>query len=301
MAGSSARRARRLNALGEKTVDENATNETATNDEPGDGNGRAVRQPLNRTAARRPTAARPAAKRSKPAPREPATKQPATKQPAAKQPAPAATTDRPPLLTRMARAIDKRSDNPDEPASSLRMRGNETTFGYASAAILAIVPVVFLTVTTGPGAPPHPVTVAPAIGVVLALAMAASMRLSNRILTAFLAVTSSLATTATAVPTSVRPLSTVDLLAALGFALWITLRQSKARNAVLAERRKANQAVGNTPSRNAGGRGAGGRGAGAGGAGARPAGGRRGRKAAEAAEPTGPPPSARYTPPKNRS
>ena len=296
MAGSSARRARRLNALSENAVDDKVTNEGATNDKPGGRDEQAVRKPLNRTAARRPTAARPAAK-------QPAGKQPAAKQPATDRPTPVAssastgpsaltaasteTTDRATLLARFVGAIDQRRDPADRPVSSLRMRDKETSVAYVVAAVQVVVPVVFLTVTTGKGAPAHPLTLAPAIGLVLALAMAASIRLSNRILTAFLAVTSTLATTSVgnAVPLSVRSLSTVDLLAALLFAMWITLRQSKARNAVLAERRKANQAVRSAGSHSAESRGAGGR---------------RGRKAAEAAEPTGPPPSARYTPPKNR-
>lgn len=178
------------------------------------------------------------------------------------------------------------------------MQGNEMTLGFAVAAVLVVVPVVFLTVTTGKGAVAHPPTVAPAIGVILALAMAATLRLNNRILTAFLAVTSTLATTSVgnAVPTAVRPLSTVDLVAALVFAMWITLRQSKARNAALAERRKADRAAGGTTGQ--GGRG--GRQSAGRSTGGRPAG-RRGRKASEAEELTGPPPSARYTPPKKRS
>ncbi|MDQ2726529.1 MAG: hypothetical protein M3Y91_01380 [Actinomycetota bacterium] len=222
--------------------------------------------------------------------------------------APPPAAGRAPHVTRLLEAIDQRGDRPSKLASSVRMRGNEPTVGYVIGALQVIIPVAFLTVTTGRGAPPHPATVAPVIGLVLALCMAASIRLSNRILTAFLAVTSTLATTATAVPASVRALSTVDLLAGLGFAMWITLRQSKARNVVLAERRKANQAARSAGGRNVGGRNVGGRNVArsAGGrnarldAGSRPASSRRGRKAAEAAEPAGPPPSARYTPPKKR-
>jgi hypothetical protein len=278
MAGSSARRARRLNADNEKAADD----EPAGDGEP------AVRRPLNRTAATRPTAARPAAAR-------PSAKRP-TEAPAADRPGPAPTapaapaaappsTGRAPLAARIVGAIDKRGDAADQLASSVRMQGKETTYGSVAAVVLAVIPVVFLTVTTGKGAPPHPSSLAPAIGLVLALAMAASVRLSNRIVTALLAVTSTLATTVTQTPTSVRFLSTVDLLVALGFAMWVTLRQSKSRNAAMAERRKANQAARGT----------------GGGAGSRPARGRRGRRAAEAAEPAGPPPSARYTPPKKRT
>ena len=280
MAGSSARRARRLHP------DDESTGDKAAADDPGSGGASAARRPLNRTAAKRPTAARPDSKR-------PTAKQPSEERPAPSPDVPAAPasvsppTGRAPLMTRIAGAIDKRGDAPAQLSAPLRMQGNEPNFGYVVAAILVVIPVVFLTDATGKGAPAHPSSLAPAIAVVLALVMAASIRLSNRILTAFLGVTSTLAISATQTPNSVRFLSTVDLLFALGFAMWVTLRQSKARNAVLAERRRANQAArGARP---------------AGGAGSRPARGRRGRKAAETAEPAGPPPSARYTPPKKRT
>ncbi|MDQ6839020.1 MAG: hypothetical protein M3137_11990, partial [Actinomycetota bacterium] len=184
----------------------------AGNDKVEGADGLVGRRPLTRTAARQPSAKRPAVERS------------TSTEPATPAPPPTRTTNQGSFVTRVLHAIDKRGDDPDQTGSPVRMRGNEATLGYAAAAVLTIIPVIFLTVTTGKGAPAHPVTAAAAIGVVLGLVMAASIRLSNRILTAFLAVGSSLATTATAVPTSVRPLSTVDLLAALGFAMLITLR-----------------------------------------------------------------------------
>lgn len=306
MAGSSARRARRLNdadgkAPTEKAVEEKTGTPKSAGDRPDDPDVPASRRPLNRTAARRPTAARPtpvapSAAASAPSGPQKAQGAQGAQRATADPPATPPPTRRSPLLAQVVSALNKGGDDPAQVASSLRMRGNETTLGYAVAAVLAVVSVVFLTVTTGKGAPAHPITLLPAIGLVLALAMAATVQLSNRILSAFLAVTSSLATTATQAPNSVRSLSTVDLLAALLFAVWITLRQSKARSVLLAERRKANQAARGGGSRSAGGRTAHGRPTGA--AGERP--GRRGRKAAEA-EPAGPPPSARYTPPKKRS
>ncbi len=187
-----------------------------------------------------------------------------------------------PAAGRLAAFLDKRHDDPDQPTSSLRMRGNETLIAYAASLVLAVIPIVFLTVTTGKGAPAHPRAVVPALGLVLGVAMAASVQLSNRVLSAILAMASSLATTATVAPVSVRYLSTADLFAALGFSVLVLLRQSKARNALLAERRKAKQT--SRPSRPNG---------------TEPA--RRGRKGAKEPEPTGPRPSSRYTPPKKRS
>jgi hypothetical protein len=299
VAGSSARRARRLTARNQSSVAGRTVADSGDADKTAAaGEGReatpgkpTARRPLNRTAARRPGAARPDAVALKVAAGSDAPT------PAVDAPTTRPAGDKAPLVVRLAASIDQRGDSHRKTTSTVRMQDNEVTVGYVAAAILIVVPVIFLTVTTGKGAVAHPPTVAPAIGVVLALAMAATLRLRNRIVTASLAFTSTVSTTSVgnAVPSAVRPLSTLDL-AVLAFAMWITLRQSKARSAALAERRKANQAARGTTG--AGGRGgrqpAGPRAAG------RPAGGRKGRKAAEA-EPAGPPPSPRYTPPKKRS
>ncbi len=272
MAGSSARRARRLHPI-EDPEDADIDDAGAPpSDRP------VPQRRLNRTAAtsrRAPVAA--------PSPAPPAPSRPsAPREKPAGRPtdaAPAPDTARSPALLRVMGALDRRVDDPDEPTSSLRMRPQEIKVGYLAAIVLIVIPIVFLTVTTGKGAPAHPSSVLPALGLVLAVAMVATISLSNRILSAILAASSSLATTSSLVPTSVRGLSTVDLIAAMGFAVWISLRQSKARKLALVQRRKAAQA--GRPG------------------GPRPA--RKGRRDAKVEEPTGPPPSARYTPPKKRS
>jgi len=275
MAGSSARRARRLQPI--EDVELPAA---------GDAGATPSAQPvsarrLNRTAAttsRRAPVAAPS-----PGPPPPSRPSPqrhkAVGRPTDAAPASAPATTRSPALIRVMGALDRRGEDPDEPTSSLRMRPQEIKVGYLAAVVLIVIPIVFLTVTTGKGAPAHPSAVLPAIGLVLAVAMVATISLSNRILSAILAGSSSLATTSSVVPASVRGLSNVDLIAAMGFAVWISLRQSKARKLAVVQRRKAAQA--GRPG------------------GTRPA--RKGRRDTKVEEPTGPPPSARYTPPKKRS
>lgn len=178
---------------------------------------------------------------------------------------------------RVTSLLGTQQNDPSKPPSSLRMGGREPAVAYVVAGVLAVLAIIFLT-AAGDKALPHPDRVFPAIGLVLALAMAASVRLNNRIVTAIAGMASTLAATgnASGIPISVRGLSTIDLVAATGFAVWVTLRQSKARNLRLAEQRRAVAAT-------------------------RPArGGKKaGRKGAMVEELKGPPPSRRYTPPKN--
>lgn len=182
---------------------------------------------------------------------------------------------------RLAALFGPQSDDGSGVPSSLLMQAREFNVAYAVAVVLVIIPVAFLAAGPGAGAP-HPSKLLPAVGAALALAAAASVRLANRVDTSILAVLSSLATTTAVVPNTVRFLSTLDLFAALGFALWISLRQSKVRNQRMAERRAAaRQAKARSAGR----------------AGTPTA---RGRKGQKAVEPVGRPANRRYTPPKNR-
>lgn len=173
--------------------------------------------------------------------------------------------------------------------SSVRMQGRDAIGSYAASVLLTLIPFVFVVANATHRGEPLPSPVFQAMGVVLGLLTAVSIRLENRILTPLVGIISVLltGTQPNAIPRSLQWLSEVDLIVGMGLALVLYMRQSRARGAQTAERRAAQrqaraQRQGRTGRDARGGRSA-------------------GRRGSKEPEPTGPPRSRRYTPPKNRS
>jgi hypothetical protein len=167
------------------------------------------------------------------------------------------------------------SDLPGSDGNPSTMKGNELLMGYGVAVIVVIVGVLDLAVTTGAGAPAHPSTWAPIAGIVLGLALALTMRFRNRLVSPFIAIFAAFFVELAKAPKSLSIPHVVALIAAVGFALVLSMRQRREQRAVggPAQRRGAADA-------------------------------RRRRRSGEPEPPTGvkrPAPSARYTPPKSKT
>jgi hypothetical protein len=165
------------------------------------------------------------------------------------------------------------SVNEDSPST---MKTNEPLLGLAVAAIILVVGVLDLTVTTGAGAPKHQETWAPLVGIALAVALALSVRWRNRLISPFIAIFAAYFVELAKAPKSISTAHVIALAAAVGFAVALTLRHRNAQKAAgtptgAAQRRAAADAR------------------------------RRRRKGEPEPEATvkRPPPSARYTPPKS--
>lgn len=178
------------------------------------------------------------------------------------------------LFTRRPRPEDDPDDfdsfpSPADPPKILRpieLRDWEIPAGYAIAALIVLLAVLELTVTSGKGAPKNPSPVLPLVGLVVGLAQAATIRYKNRLITAILGVVGGLLIAYVQVPVSLGIPHSIGFLAPFVYAFLITQRHSRAQRALQGPRN------------------------------ARGSGGRRGAKAAP--EPTGPKASRRYTPPK---
>lgn len=163
----------------------------------------------------------------------------------------------------------------DPDASPMRMQGREPVWGYAAAALLTAGAVADLLDTTGRGAPAHPLLWPSWVGLALAVGLAGSIRLRNRLLSPFTAIFSAFFLTLGRGPDSLAPVHIVVLIGAVGFAVAVTMRQRRQQRAL-------------APARGRSGRGRAGPGAGT----------PSRRAAGEGERPRKPPASRRYTPPK---
>jgi len=161
----------------------------------------------------------------------------------------------------------------DPDASPMRMQGREPLWGYAAAGLLAAGALANLLDTTGKGAPAHPVLWPSWVGLALAVGLAGSIQLRNRLLSPLAAIFSAFFLTLERGPDSLSYIHILVLLGAVGFAVALTMRQ-----------RRQQRALG--PARGRSGRG-----------GSRSSAAGRGA-AGEAERSRKPPPSRRYTPPK---
>lgn len=161
----------------------------------------------------------------------------------------------------------------DPDASPMRMQGREPLWGYGAAVLLGAGALANLLDTTGKGALAHPVLWPSWLGLVLAVGLAGSIQLRNRLLSPLAAIFSAFFLTLERGPDSLSYIHILVLVGAVGFAVALTMRQ-----------RRQQRALGPA-------RGRSGRGGARGGATARGA-------AGDAERPRKPPPSRRYTPPK---
>ena len=161
---------------------------------------------------------------------------------------------------------------------SSRLRGNEITYGYAVGGIIALAGVLMLVITTGKGAPKHPTTIWPALGVVLGIATILTIRFRNRMLTSLVAIAGGFVSGQARTPNSLSGVKIVALLAPVLYGILVFRRQSKADRALRASQPRMTSAE-------------------------RKAARGRGRTAAAQDEPAPgrPKPSGRYTPPKSKT
>lgn len=171
-----------------------------------------------------------------------------------------------------------------------RMRGTEPLYGYVVGLELLVVAIIQIIVRGGKGAPAHPQTSLQIVAIVASLAFFGVLQLRNRTIVGFAAIVAAFFVTLPRVPNSLGVAHILSLIVPLAYGLIITQRQRKAM-------------VGAARSGRGGGRGA----ARAGGGTRREAGGgaaagrRPDRRRGKAQpEPSGPRPSARYTPPKSK-
>lgn len=159
-----------------------------------------------------------------------------------------------------------RRAEPERPLRPMELREWEIPLGYAIAAILVVVAVLELTVTTGAGAPKTHNPILPAVAIVSALTMAATIRFKNRFVTALSGVVGGVLINFAQTPHSLSIPRSIGFLVPFAYAFVVVNRHNRA---VRVQRGPRN--------------------AGQGGA-------RRGSKVQP--EPTGPKASRRYTPPK---
>lgn len=162
-----------------------------------------------------------------------------------------------------------------------RMRKTEPLYGYVVGLELLVVAVLNMTVTGGKGAPAHPQTGLQLVGIVASLAFFAVLQLRNRTIVGFAAIVDAFFVTLPRVPNSLGVAHVLALAIPLGYGLIITQRQRRAMGNATRGRRRAEggRRAGTSPA---------------------PESRRRRRAAKTAPQPTGPQPSARYTPPKSK-
>jgi hypothetical protein len=179
-----------------------------------------------------------------------------------------------------------------------RMRGTESLYGYVVALELLVVAVLNLTVRTGTGAPAHPQTTLQVIGIAASVALFGLLQVRSRTVVGFAAIVAAFFVTLPKVPNSLSLAHILALAVPLIYGLILTQRQRRATGLARGSRRGGGGSGTTENSIRAGG-GSGRRGSAAAGGRARNATSGRGRrgKAADPA-PSGPRPSARYTPPK---
>lgn len=162
------------------------------------------------------------------------------------------------------------------------MQSPEDRWGYALCALLVLAGIAFAAVH-GKGSPKHPSPLFPSLGAALAAVVAYTIwRYRNRFASGMLAVVAALLVNLARPPNSLLIVYYLVLIGPLAWAVWLTMRQTKATRALAASQPRAP----------AGQRGAG-----------RQTGNHDGKKRGRGGEPVperrGPAPSGRYTPPQS--
>ena len=167
------------------------------------------------------------------------------------------------------------------------MRGTEPMYGYLVAAELLVVAILNLTDTHGAGAPTHPQKLLSAVGILAAIAVAATIRFTrHRMVVGFVTIAAAFVVSLPKVPSSLNVVHVITIAIPLIYAFILTQRQNKARMTEIKQGRAGGSGAGR-----AGGKAAGG------GRSATPSS-RRERRRRGAEQPAGPKASNRYTPPK---
>jgi hypothetical protein len=170
------------------------------------------------------------------------------------------------------------SSTPREPSTNpSQMQPNEALAGYAVAAVLAVVAVLNLAITTGAGAPKHTTTWTSFVGLGLAVGLAFSLRFRNRLASPFIAIFAGFFVTLSKGPKALTVPHIIALVVAVGFALLVSMRQRKDQRAIAPSAASDRRAAADA---------------------------RRRRRKGEPEIPEGPKrpaPNSRYTPPKSRT
>jgi hypothetical protein len=112
------------------------------------------------------------------------------------------------------------------------MKGNEPTLGYGLVAVLIIVAVADLLITKGKGAPKHTTAWEPVVGIVLALVVAGTLRLRNRMVTPLIAVVAVFFLTLDKGPNSLELPHLFALILSIAYALTLSMRQRREQRAL---------------------------------------------------------------------
>ena len=164
---------------------------------------------------------------------------------------------------------------PDDGLKASAMRGSEPLYGYVVALELVVVGILNLTVTSGAGAPTHPSTALGAVGVAAAISLFGFLQTRNRVLVAFAVIVTAFLINLPKVPNSLAIEHVFALAFPFAYSLVLTQRHRRRMKGELQAARTRRPAT--PPARRS----------------------RRNAKA-DAAQPAGPKPSARYTPPKTK-
>ncbi len=164
---------------------------------------------------------------------------------------------------------------PDDGLKASAMRGSEPLYGYVVALELVVVGILNLTVTSGAGAPTHPSTALGAVGVAGAISLFGFLQTRNRVLVAFAVIVAAFFVNLPKVPNSLAVAHVFALAFPFAYSLVLTQRHRKRMKGELQAARTRRPAT--PPARRS----------------------RRNAKT-DAAQPAGPRPSARYTPPKTK-
>lgn len=131
-------------------------------------------------------------------------------------------------LRRLFADLSGANDDEDAEPSPGRMKGREPLGGIGTAIIVALVGVLDLVVTTGAGAPAHPTTWAPVVGILLAIGLVvAIIWYRNRLLSPFLAIFAAFFVTLTKAPNSLELPHLAALIVAVAFAVLVSLHQRR--------------------------------------------------------------------------
>ncbi|HET6966076.1 MAG TPA: hypothetical protein VFH58_14975 [Acidimicrobiales bacterium] len=197
------------------------------------------------------------------------------------------------LFRRQRSALDPASGEPPsengveaaEPAlRPSRMRGTEPLYGYVIGLELLVVAILQMVVRGGKGAPAHPQTGLQIVAIAVSVAFFGVLQLRNRTIVGFAAIIAAFFVTLPRVPNSLGVVHIFALVFPLAYGLIISQRQRKEMMAAARNGRGARAGGGSRRERARAD------------AVARRSDRRRGKGAEPA--PSGPRPSARYTPPK---
>ena len=186
-----------------------------------------------------------------------------------------ATEDGQTTETRAPRGRRVPAPLPDDGLKASAMRGSEPLYGYVVALELVVVGILNLTVTSGAGAPTHPSMALDAVGVAAAISLFGFLQTKNRVLVAFAVIVTAFFVNLPKVPNSLAIAHVFALAFPFAYSLVLTQRHRRRMKGELQAARTRRPA--SPPARRS-----------------------RRNTRANAVEPTGPRPSARYTPPKTK-